>query len=109
MKFFNFSQNHSGDYFVRNEEHGVGEEIIIEANTWDEAWEKLSGFQNKVEGFFEYCSCCGERWSDWGGDDDGKTEPMIYDTPVGSYKKQMFRKKVFIHYDNGTFKKVDFK
>lgn len=100
-KFWNFNQNNSGGYFVEDLENGVCEEIIVEANTKEDAWTKLQSIGDKVDRFWDYCGCCGERWSSWLSDDDGNSIPMIYDTPVENAEAGMFRTKCFVHYMDG--------
>lgn len=105
-KFYNFAQNNSGGYFVEDLEKGICEEVIIESESHQKAWEKLNKIGDDVDGFYNYCSCCGPRWSDY---DDGSTnEPEIYGKPVDKIKKGMFRNKVSIHYLNGSIKNIEF-
>ena len=108
-KFWNFSQNNSGGYFVEDKENGVNEEVIVEAKNAKEAWERLEKIGSKVDGFFDYCGCCGERWSDWLDDSDGTSEPMHYDTPLDKVEKSMFRGGCFVHYYDGTIKEFTYK
>lgn len=107
-KFYTFSQNNSGGYFIENEYNGVCEFIIIEARDADNANEILDSIGEKVDGFFEYCSCCGERWS-YVDESDGTKEPMIYNTPIDQCYKELFRNNVFVHYLDGTVKKFELK
>lgn len=100
--FYHFNQNNSGGYFVEDDKAGVCEDVIIEADTAEEAEERLEKIGETVDGFHEYCPCCGERWP--GGlidDDDGTEQPKIYDTPVDQQNAEMFRKRCFVHYKDG--------
>lgn len=56
--FYEAIQNNSGGYFIINE--NVGHFVFIEADSFREAEDK---FGDIVEGYEEYCPCCGERWS----------------------------------------------
>ena len=107
-KFYTFDQNNSGGYFVKDETNGICETVIIEANDSKQALSILEALGDKVDGFWSYCSCCGERWSMWIDEDDAKDVPSIYDTPIEDYKKGMFRESAFVHYLDGTIKKVEF-
>lgn len=107
-KFFTFNQNNSGGYFVNNDEYGVAEYIIIESVSAKLAWKKLVDIGDNVPGMFDYCPCCGERWSDWIDDSDGKDEPMIFGEPINNCKKEIFRDKAFVHYLNGEIKEFIF-
>lgn len=61
--FFEFDQNNSGGEYVINTELGIGEKIIIEAKTAQEAEKKFKALgQAHGLGFYSYCDCCGERW-----------------------------------------------
>lgn len=104
-KFFTFPQNNSGGYFVENKENGVGEYVIIEAINADDAWNKLDKIGCDVYGFWSYCPCCGERWYRL-DDDDGEEIPYIYNREV--IEDNNGKKYVFIHYFDGTIKKVKF-
>lgn len=106
-KFYNFDQNNSGGYFVKSEEHGVCEMVIVEAQNYKEAYARLESIGEHVDGFNNYCSCCGERWSNWGDDEDGTEHPMIYDERIEVAKKGMFRETAFVHYYDKTFKKFE--
>lgn len=108
-KFYNFDQNNSGGYFINNDENGVCEEVIIEAESAKKAWEKLNEIGNKVDGFFDFCNCCGERWYNYLSDDEGTTSPMIYGELIENTEKSMFRNRCYVHYLDGTFKEFKFK
>lgn len=108
-KFWSFSQNNSGGYFVEDKQNGVNEEIIIEAKNAKDAWKRLEEIGSKVDGFFNYCGCCGERWSNWLDDNDGTSEPTHFGTPLDKVKKGMFRGGCFVHYYDGTFKEFIYK
>ncbi len=72
-KFYTVVQNNSGGYYIENEDVGVY--LIVEANTPEEAEEKVDTI---TEPYLEYCECCGERWWVYFDDKDGKDKPEIY-------------------------------
>lgn len=101
-KFFTFSQNNSGGYFIINDD--VASYLIIEAQTADEAVNKMNDI---TADYSEYCSCCGKRWSDWMYDDDGTDEPMVYDTKVKEKSPgRIFGGSTIIYYYDGTKEKL---
>ena len=106
-KFYEFNQNNSGGYFVEDLEKGVCGNIIIEAKNAEEAVYRHKTIGEGVSGFWDYCPCCGERWSDYVTDDDGTDEPTIYGIPVEEYIGGIFHKRTFVHYYDGTFEMFD--
>ena len=107
MKFYTFDQNNSGGYFIEDYELGIGEYIIIEAETAEKANEQLDIIGNRMgESFWDYCSCCGTRW---GGvsDSDGKDTPMIYSKSVYEEKTSWCEKVACIHYADGRIETVE--
>lgn len=56
-RFFVFSQNNSGGYFIKNDD--VSSYVIIEATNHKDAQSKA---EDIFENYSEYCECCGERW-----------------------------------------------
>ena len=107
-KFWHYSQNNSGGYFVVDEKNGVCEEVIIEAKNTTEAWKRLKKIGSKTEGFFSFCDCCGKRWYNFDNEFAGTSEPMIYGVPINQVKKGAYRKNCFIHYSDGKIKEVVF-
>lgn len=100
--FFTMSQNNSGGYFVEDDDAGVCEYVIIEADSAKDAAEKLDKIGDSVDGFHNFCPCCGERWSaEWLNDDDGDEQPSIYGEPIEKCKKERFRDRCFTHYKDG--------
>lgn len=106
-KFWTFSQNNSGGYFVEDDANGVCEYVIIEDKTADDAWRKLQEIGEKVNGFWNYCPCCGERWSSWC--DDGQDVPMIYGQPLDKLHAGVFRNRAFVHYYHGAIQEFKLK
>lgn len=110
-KFYTFNQNNSGGYFVTSDEHGVSEYMIIEATSPRAAWERLEEIGEDVDSFWNSCSCCGDRWSNWLDEKDGKEVPSIYGTPVEEYKNEKnswFNISASVHYFDKTFKNYKF-
>lgn len=107
-KFYEFSQNNSGGYFVENDTFGICEYVIIEAISAKAAWHKLEEIGENVSELFDYCPCCGERWSS-PFEDEAKDEPMLYDTPISEVEKSWYRNRAFVHYHDGSFKEFVFK
>ena len=99
--FFTFHQNNSGGHYVIDQENGVAEIVIIEAESAKDAWRKLETIGEKVCGMFNFCGCCGERWSDYMDDDDGSKEPMIYGKPVESFVSEWDNQTAFVHRIDG--------
>lgn len=108
-KFYTFSQNNSGGYFIEDDINGICEEVIVEAKNANEAWDRLQKIGDKVSGFYNYCECCGERWSSYMDESDGKPVPCIYDTPVEKVTNGAFRNRCFVHYYDDTIKEFVFK
>ena len=103
--FYTFIQNKSGGYLVCDEKAGVNEVVIIEADSNEEAYDILCKIGEKVDGFHDFCECCGERWIIW--DDNGYAHPSIYGEPLGDYgQSTAFRKSTFTHYKSGKIQKV---
>ncbi|KUY28045.1 hypothetical protein EH151_12660 [Elizabethkingia anophelis] len=101
-KFYTYSQNNSGGYFVKDEMHGICETVIIQAENEEKAWAKLNEIGDNVSGMWNYCECCGERWSNYVSDETD--EPMLYGEKVEEATKGMFRNACYVHYLDGTFK-----
>jgi hypothetical protein len=77
MKLYEFNQNNSGGYFVTNE--NLCHRVFIEADNVREAIEKaeqLGCYWDGVNKGID-CSCCGDRWRKWIGDDDYKNIERI--------------------------------
>ena len=106
--FYYFSQNNSGGYFVQDEANGVGEYVVVEAKDAKSAYKKLEDIGDKVDGFWSYCECCGDRWYDSNDDDDGEDFPHIYGEKFGEGKVYS-DSTVYVHYENGKIEKVELK
>lgn len=60
--FFTYLQNNSGGRLINNDEAGVCECVIIEADSAEEASDKLYKIGKAVDNFHDCCPCCGGRW-----------------------------------------------
>jgi hypothetical protein len=96
LKWFHFSQNNSGGYFINNEV--VDEDVFIQATSAKDATSKA---EDLFAPYSQYCSCCGPRWSYWLDDEDGHAEPTVYDEPIHQIKASTFRKQAKLHYYDG--------
>lgn len=63
-KFYTFDQNNSGGSFKINAECGIGYNVVIEANSEEEALKRAEGiiYFDGVSNDMD-CECCGDRWS----------------------------------------------
>ena len=109
-KFYCFSQNNSGGFFINDDENGICEYVIIEAESGDDANERAEKIGLYFDGVLdgEDCGCCGDRWYR-AYDEEGKDTPMldnnsIYDAIAGEY-----RKGAYIHYIDKPMEYVPFK
>lgn len=102
--FYHFSQNNSGGYFVTDEDNGVGEDMIIEATSPTNAWDRLREIGDKVDGFWDYCDCCGERW--YYHADKGTETPTIYGQPANEHETYRKDGKKYIHYLDNSFEEA---
>lgn len=101
LKWFRFSQNNSGGYFVENE--NVCEEVFVQARNAAEAIAKAETFCDNSDS----CRCCGDRWSFWVEDSDGTDEPMFCDEPVRMAKKSSYRGKAKLHHFDGHVETIE--
>lgn len=105
--FYTFRQNNSGGSFDIDESRGIGEWVIIEAQSYDEAIiiaESIGIYFDGVECGLD-CECCGDRWSRWCDEND---EPLIYGQEISELKKEWFyvNSAIYIHYNNGDIVRV---
>lgn len=108
-KFFTYNQNNSGGQFLISESEGIAEYVIIEATDADHANARAESIGIYFDGCEtgSDCPCCGDRWYPV-DDSDGTDVPTIYGEPVETVTKDWFQKHVYIHYIDGTVKKVEF-
>ena len=84
MGFYHFSQNNSGGSFESDKSSGITHHVIVEGRDWKDVKhraEDIGLYWNGCDSGRD-CSCCGDRWSDYGDNDDLTDEPMIYGDPV---------------------------
>lgn len=101
MKWFTYSQNNSGGYFIDNDD--VSHLICIEAENADQANSRALEI---TEDYGEYCTCCGERWycSEW--EEDGASEPSQYKVALSKSEPSSYRITAVLHFANGNKRKV---
>ena len=65
MMFYKFWQNNSGGNYDTDIDVGLNHQVIIEADTKDEALEKAFNIGIYFDGVRagRDCECCGDRWS----------------------------------------------
>lgn len=111
-KFYTLNQNNSGGYFIVDDNAGVARFLIIEAKDAAQALRVMEGISYDCANFFEFCNCCGERWSSWIQNDDGVEKPEIYGEPAQEYMNTSGRSylgeenSAFIHYLDGRKEKI---
>ena len=109
-KFFTYSQNNSGGHFDHDEKAGIGHYVIVEAKDANHANQRAEEIGLYFDGVDkgQDCECCGDRWyQPWS---EGSEKPMIYDTDVSNLKYEASYSwgiPSYIHYADGTFKKID--
>jgi hypothetical protein len=98
LKWFMYNQNNSGGSFVIKPEEGIGETVWIQARSAGDANMRALGIGLYFDGRGD-CSCCGDRWSEvWGSDEGTTREPYIW----ASWR----RDDVYAHRYDGTFYQV---
>ncbi len=109
-KFFHYYQNNSGGYLVLDFDKGVSKHIIIEAKNSKHSWDILKKIGESITGFWNYCECCGERWSSL-SEDEAESIPYVFDEPVEVAKSMWEGEKVkaFVHYLDNSIKGFDLK
>lgn len=77
MKFFNFYQNNSGGYFIKDD--FVDEKVIIQAKDHHEANDKALSLGIYFDGVMKGidCECCGDRWNEVSRNDERTNCPII--------------------------------
>lgn len=103
MKWWTFSQNNSGGYFIENDV--VDQYVLVQAPSF-----KVANliFNDLVSGYTEYCECCGERWDYSPYNDEGDDEPEIYGESVYDFVGSSTRTSCILHYIDGKIEKVKF-
>ena len=96
LRWWCFDQNNSGGYFITNDT--VAEYVLIQARSVAEAVAKAEAV---FEDLSEYCACCGERWSYYVDEGDGKPTPEIYGERIETIQPGSFHKEARLHYFDG--------
>jgi hypothetical protein len=87
MSFYHFHQNNSGGSFHYDYERGISCNVIVEADSVDDANERgkrLGMYFDGVESGRD-CSCCGDRWYplwNYGKEEAGAATPEHYGEPA---------------------------
>lgn len=112
-KFFTFRQNNSGGSFDFDKESGITFCVIVEAKDADEAnkrAEEIGLYFNGVDMNMD-CECCGDRWHEVWGDDEGDDVPSMYGEPIVEGGKNYDyvwtnepNSEIAVHYKDGTIK-----
>ncbi len=105
--FYTFRQNNSGGYWKNDQEKGIGHYVIVEAIDTGDATSRAEKIGLYFDGEGD-CSCCGNRWNDYLGDDDGYNTPTIYSQPPEKmFEDSYYRDSlIYIHYFDGSFVQV---
>lgn len=103
LKWFAFSQNNSGGFFEDDE--NVCEIVLIQAENAALAVAKADTFMDNSNS----CPCCGDRWSFWVDDSDGRDTPEYFGESVHDITKTWCREKAILHYADGQKEVVKFK
>ena len=83
--FYTFSQNNSGGVFDFDAKRGIGQYVIVEADTPADAnyrAEQIGLYFNGCDDDGPDCPCCGDRWSEMYRGEKGDEVPSIYGTPI---------------------------
>lgn len=96
LRWWGFSQNNSGGYFITNDV--VAEEVFIQAASAKEARARA---QDLFEAYSDFCECCGERWYIDVEESDGTSSPMIYDESIYTKVPGFYRTECRLHYWDG--------
>lgn len=108
-KFYTFCQNNSGGKWRTDENEGIGQVVMIEAESADFANLKAQQIGIYFDGVSDGsdCDCCGDRWSrvlesEWDSE-------KYLDSAVSHFRDSYYRKnyQVYAHFLNGGFRKVD--
>jgi hypothetical protein len=105
VAFWTYSQNNSGGSFDRDRERGIGEYVIVEAESADAANDKAERIGLYFDGDGD-CSCCGDRWSSQWDYRGGSKVPSVYGDAVSSGNVEGYRTPAgfptgFVHYADG--------
>jgi hypothetical protein len=96
MRYFLFKQNNSGNFYIKDKDFGINENIIIEAKNEDKADDIFFNIAKKYgyEKFNYSCECCGPRW-------DGEVEASFDFIELINFINERNRFKISIHTNSG--------
>lgn len=103
LKWWHFSQNNSGGYFIDNDV--VSHDVFIQARNAEEAEAKAAKI---FEPYSAYCGCCGERWCTSCYEDEGTDNPEKNGKPLSVTTKDMFNKTYILHHFDGRVEKGEY-
>ena len=108
--FYTYHQNNSGGHMDVDLEAGIGDFVIVEADSVEEANTRAENIGLYWDGVLDGydCECCGDRWDSKWGSEKGDEVPKIYSTPVSEYKES-FGGHAFVHYKTGRIAHYDLK
>tara|TARA_R110000868_G_scaffold397172_1_gene669726 strand:+ start:173 stop:559 length:387 start_codon:yes stop_codon:yes gene_type:complete len=97
LKWWHFSQNNSGGYFLVNDM--VAEDVFIQAPTAEQA-------RARAEVIFAdnsaFCDCCGARWYDDARyENDGYDVPSRWGQTLGEVVADRFNTEARLHHFDG--------
>jgi hypothetical protein len=106
MPFFTYNQNNSFGSWDFDKERGLTHNVIVEADTPEQANRKAESIGLYFDGAQD-CPCCGNRWAPAWDDETGDEVPSLWGTPVG--EKQRFESmkwmdegfETVVHYADG--------
>lgn len=93
-RFYYIHQNNSGGDFIENDTVGIN--LVIQANSYEEANKK---YLELTKEYSAYCECCGPRWY---GIEEDSTIKFEEDELMLSPMEEV---SVVIHYLDGTIEK----
>jgi hypothetical protein len=104
--FYDFRQNNSGGRFVRSDKLDMF--VIVEADTVDEANERAERLGIYFNGCDDDrdCPCCGDRWSEQYGTEEGDEFPATYGEMLTKWYTKRCPKKydIVIHFKDGRIR-----
>lgn len=106
-RFYPFVQNNSGGRYRLNLNNGIAHNVIIEAKNYREANAKAEEIGMAFD-MSDSCECCGSRWSEQWGEQNGTEEPKLYDQTLKEFytdPRGWFKDSTtVVHYYDGTVK-----
>ena len=109
--FYQFNQNYIGRIYMRDERLGIGPLIIVEGDTVDAINKKAEQVGIYFDGRKKGIDPLDNRWYRMMRNKDGYDEPHVYDVHIDKIPSAEWvgYDDVFIHYADGTMKRIIFK